>query len=133
MRFLTRTPPLHAPFYTSQVPRRRRLYRALFSLALAALCASPFPALAEPVNFALYAADLPYGEATAALDLGGLALTARHVEFLGYLNRMLDDEAGGDANPLLRSSRLAGDGVVELDDLAPGAALPLGLSVDLDE
>lgn len=133
MRFLTRTPQNHILKHTQQVPKRRRLYRALFSLALAACCATPFPAFAETVNFALYAADLPYGEATASLDLGGFALTARHVEFLGYLNRVLHSEAADEANPLVRSSRLAGDGVVELNELAPGAALPLGLSVDLDE
>lgn len=133
MRFLTRTPQNHTLRHTRKVPKRRHLYRALLSLALAACCATPFPAFAETVNFALYAADLPYGEATASLDLGGLALTARHAEFLGYLNRMLNSEEAAEANPLVRSSRLAGNGAIDLGALAPGAAVPLGLSVDLDE
>ena len=131
MRFLARAPQRHIdrkPF-----PAKFGLGSlAVFLCFFTGVCGLTGPVLAadEAFDIALHATERPFGEIAAATDLGGISLSAKHVEFLGYLSRMLQPDQAGEDNPLLRSSRLAGDSRI---DIAPGAQLPLGLAVTLDE
>lgn len=106
--------------------------RGLVLLCLiAAWClALPDSGHAEDLDLVLFPSEQPFGEAGAGFAFGSVALTARHIEYLGYLNRSQDDGQNDEGDPLVRSSRFGGTSRL---DLGAGGQLPVGLSVALDE
>ena len=135
MRFRTRTPSasgfIHLPF----APTRCSISLAALVLAVLSL-GQPHPAIGADFDLALHVSDQPYGEAAIATELGGVALSVRHVEYFDDLSHTQDENAESEADPLLRSSRVEGRRRFALGDSAGAGfdvSMPLGFSMVLDE
>ncbi len=132
MRFPPRTLSNHLKFLRLPAQRQlsSRIRRFVYTLLLA--LASPLffgASLAGEFDLALRGDAQPVGEISARTELGPVALALRHSEYLGYLNRNYRED-GGEENPLVRSTRIDGEGVLGLES---GTGLPYGLALALDE
>ncbi|MEQ8357753.1 MAG: hypothetical protein RH942_19625 [Kiloniellaceae bacterium] len=130
MRFSIRAPRL-LPQVIYSIPARwhegRRRCRA--AAGLLALLISSGPALAENFDVAVQGSEVPFGEFSALADVGGVVLSARHREYLTYLNRayVKDDKP---ENPLQRRSDFESTAAV---DLASELEMPLSLGIAVEQ
>lgn len=131
MRFLSKAPSSHFKFQgLLALCWLAGFRRSLTFGALLVTLFGPGASLADGFDLALHGTGTLSGEVSASYGFGPVSVTARHVEYLGYLNQAYRGDGGKDAGPLVRSSEIESGGLL---DSGTGAMLPLGLSVALDE